>query len=437
MLEAARAVFSLLLSFGLLLLANGLFGTLLGVRATLEGFPAEVTGMVMSGHFVGLFIGAMFAIRVVAAVGHIRSFAAFASIMSVAVLCHILLVDPVVWFGLRVVTGFCMAGMVMVTESWLNERAGVDNRGQIMALYMITNYLGAAVGQTLLPLSDPAQFQIFCVVSIIYSVALVPVLLTRAKAPAPAQPQRASFKALWRTSPLGLIGACVAGLNNASFLSLGPVFASKVGLDLVGTSIFMTLVLGGGLLTQWPVGRLSDHVDRRWVLIGVAAVTAAAALGMTTVEPGRALFLNAFAYGGACFVVYSVSLAHTNDFADPDRRVQTASGLLIAYATGAVIGPVVSGFLMGSFGPRALYVFVTAVMATLALFAFYRMTRRAVRDVSQRRRAIVLPGGQFTAGQLYSAMRDQMDRDLGRMSGGESAPRGSSLQPEGERPDRW
>ena len=286
MFEAARAVFALLLSYGLLMLANGLFGTLLGVRATLEGFSTLVTGLVMSGHFVGLFLGALLAIRVVAAVGHIRAFAAFASIMSVAALCHVLLVDPVIWFALRVSTGFCMAGMVMVTESWLNERAGSASRGQIMAMYMITNYLGVAIGQTILPLADPARFELFSVVSIVYSLALVPVLLTRARAPKPAQPQRASLAALWRTSPLGLVGACCGGMNNASFFSLGPVFASNVGLDLKGTSAFMTSVLVGGLVMQWPIGRLSDRVDRRWVLVFVAAVTAAASFGMAVVPPG-------------------------------------------------------------------------------------------------------------------------------------------------------
>ena len=409
MLQTARAVFSLLLSYGLLLLANGLFGTLLGVRATIEGFPSEITGVVMSGHFVGLFLGALFAIRVVSNVGHIRAFAAFASIMSVAALCHILVVDAWVWFMLRVSTGFCMAGMVMVTESWLNERAEGANRGQVMALYMITNYLGAAIGQLLLPLADPAQFQLFCVVSIIYSLALVPVLLTRAMAPTPAQPVRASFRALWRTSPLGLVGACCAGANNASFFSLGPVFAHNVGMDISNTSLFMSIVLLGGLLMQMPIGRLSDRIDRRWVLVLVAAITCLAAAGMVVVRPGSWMLANAFVYGGMCFVVYSVSLAHTNDFADPDTRVQTASGLLITYAIGAVIGPIVTGALMGSFSPRAMFVFVSVVMGFLAMFAVYRMTRRATP--SRRREAIVLPGGQYTTGQLYAAMRRQIDRE--------------------------
>ncbi len=409
MFQAARAVFSLLLSYGLLLLANGLFGTLLAVRATIEGFPAAVTGLVMAGHFMGLFLGGMGAIRVVASVGHIRAFAAFASMVSVAALCHVLVVDPVAWFALRVVTGFCMAGMIMVTESWLNERSERAVRGQVLALYMITNYLGSGLGQLLLPLADPAQFQLFCIASIAYSLALVPVLLTTAAAPQPARAERASFRTLWRTSPLGLVGACCAGLNNASFFSLGAVYAQRIGLDLAGTSTFMASVIFGGLALQWPVGRLSDHVDRRWVLTGVALVASAASIGLIAAGAGPALYAAAALYGGVSFTVYSLCVAHTNDFADPSARVQTASGLLIAYSVGAMTGPVLVGVLMGRFAPGAMFMYTATVMGCLGLFALYRMTRRRTVSPAERPGVINLPGGTFTAGQLYAAARDAMD----------------------------
>jgi MFS family permease len=410
MFQTARAVFSLLLSYGLLLLANGLFGTLLGVRATLEGFPTAVTGVVMSGHFIGLFLGGLGAIRVVASVGHIRAFAAFASIMSVAALGHVLVVQPVAWFALRVVTGFCMAGMIMVTESWLNERSERAVRGQVLALYMITNYLGSGLGQFLLPLADPGEFQLFCVASIVYSLALVPVLLSTATAPQPARAVRASFSALWRTSPLGLIGACCAGLNNASFFSLGAVYAQRIGLDLAATSTFMGSVIFGGLLLQWPVGRLSDHVDRRWVLVAVGFTASAASVGLVAAGSGPLLYAAAGVYGGVSFTVYSLCVAHTNEFADPSARVQTASGLLIAYSVGAVIGPILVGLLMGTFAPRAMFLHSAAVMGGLGLFALFRMTRRRTPAPQARPGVINLPGGTFTAGQLYAAVRDAMDR---------------------------
>jgi len=395
MFQAARAVFSLLLSYGLLLTANGLFSTLLGVRATLEGFPTAVTGVIMAGNFIGLFMGSLLAVKVVASAGHIRAFAAFASIMSVAALCHVLLVDPVVWFVLRVATGFCMAGMILVTESWLNERTERQVRGQVLALYMITNYLGSGFGQFLLPMSDPAQFQLFCVASIFYSLALVPVLLSRAQAPRPAQAVRANFAQLWRTSPLGLIGACCAGMNNAVFYSLGAVYAQRVGLNLEQTSLFMGSVIFGGLLMQWPVGRLSDHIDRRWVLVMVGLAASVASIGLVAAGGGSLIYIAAAIYGGGCFT---------------QMRVQTASGLLMAYSTGAIVGPITVGVLMSVYAPRALFLYTACVLGFLGLFALYRMTRRSTRAPADRPAAINLPGGAHTSGQLYNAA-SQSDAD--------------------------
>lgn len=212
MLSVLSSIFSLLLSYGLLMLANGMFNTLLSLRSQMEGFSTGTTGFVMAGSFVGMLIGAVYAVRLIAAVGHIRAFAALASIMSVAVLTHLLLTDPIVWFLLRVTTGFCLAGMIMIVESWLNAGADNQHRGQILSLYMMTNYLGAGSGQFLLLAADPAKYQLFVVASIILSLALVPILLTKANAPKPSDPTRISFRALIAISPVGVTGAVCAGL---------------------------------------------------------------------------------------------------------------------------------------------------------------------------------------------------------------------------------
>ena len=189
-----KSLLALLSSYGLLLLGNGMINILLGLRSRLEGFSTETTGFIMSGFFIGMLTGALFAVRVVAAVGHIRAFAAFASVMSVAVLAHVLLVNPLVWFVLRLIAGFCMAGMVMVVESWLNERSSNEMRGRVLSIYMMTNYLGAGLGQFMMLVGDPAEFQLFIIASMIYSFALVPVLLTRSNAPKPVAPVRMPFK---------------------------------------------------------------------------------------------------------------------------------------------------------------------------------------------------------------------------------------------------
>ena len=420
MFDTIRSVFSLLLSYGLLLLANGLFGTLLGVRSQIEGFATELIGIIMGSYFLGLLVGAQRAVHIVAGVGHIRAFAAFASVMSVTALLHVMWLDPFVWCVLRFAAGFCMAGMVTVTESWLNERASNQTRGQVLALYMITNYFAAGCGQFLLTVADPARFQLFSIASIVFSLALVPVLLTRASAPRPVSPARLRFRELWHVSPLGLVGVFCAGLVNASFYGLGPVFAQGVGLSLAGTSIFMASVIFGGLALQFPVGHLSDRFDRRSILIAVALATSIACLAMILASGRSAhwLYFAGAVYGGLSFTVYSICMAHTNDFAHPDELVQTAAGLLTVYGSGAFVGPALAAALMGRIGPDGLFLMSAGVSGFLGLFAIHRMRKRAAKGPEDRSPLIDVPAGQFASEQAYSRLRDAMDRDLARMSGG-------------------
>ena len=420
--QTLSSVAALLSSYGLLLLANGMFGTLIGLRTQIEHFSTATAGLIVAAYFVGLLAGGIQAVRVVAAVGHIRAFAAFASIMSVCALGIILAIDHFVWAAMRFIGGFCMAGMIVATESWLNERCTNQTRGQVMAFYMITNYLAAGCGQFILPLGDPADFELFCVASIIYSLALVPVLLTRASAPRPSPPERASMPELWRVSPLGLIGATAAGVVNTNFQGLAPVFAHGAGFSLTQTSTFMAAGIVGGLLLQWPMGRLSDRIDRRTVLAGMALGTAAASFGVGLVSEAAGgsftgLIVLVAAYGGLSSTVYSLCAAHTNDFAPPDKLAQTASGLLIAYGLGASAGPVLTSNLMEMFGPSTLFTVNAWVHGSLGVFALYRMYRRAPKPKSLQRPIVPSPGGQFTSGQLYTSMRDQIDRDLARMTG--------------------
>ena len=414
MLKTLAAVASLLASYGLLILGLGLFSTLLSLRTRLEGFPTAVTGLVMAAYFLGLLVGSRECIRIVARVGHIRAFAAFASIMSVTALVHVLLIHPAAWAGMRFLSGFCMAGMVMVTESWLNERASNTSRGQVMSLYMITNYVAAGGGQLLVPVGDPGSFELFSLASIVFSLALVPVLLTSASAPLPVGAQRVKLAEIYRTSPLGMVGACCGGLVNASLFSLGPLFARNVGLTLQETSWFMGLAVMSGFVLQYPVGRLSDRFDRRWILVFVSSLSALSSVGIFMAADGAplpALFGAAFVYGALAFTVYAVAAAHTNDFAPADRLVQTASGLLFAYGIGASIGPIIASGAMTLLGPRGLFVYTGVVLGLLGLFALYRMTRRAAPE--ERSRAIALPEAPFTSKELYASLREQAVSEAG------------------------
>jgi len=415
MWNSIKSISSLLLSYGMLLLGNGMIGTLLGIRSRLEEFSMEITGVIMAGFSVGLLMGALYALRVVASVGHIRAFAAFASIMSVAVLAHILFIDPATWFVLRVVAGFCMAGMVMVVESWVNERTTNNTRGQILSLYMITNYLGAGLGQFMLLVGDPAQFQLFIIASMVYSLALVPILLTRASAPKPSSPQRMKFRELFAISPVGVFGTICAGMANSSLNSMGAVFAKEIGLSIGDVSVFMAAAILGGMTLQFPIGRLSDKFDRRTVLISASLATGFAALAViwATGQTVAILFAAVAFYGAVGFTIYPLSASQVNDLAAPDRLVQVAAGLLIAYGIGASIGPIMAALSMAAFGPAGFFLFIVGVNSALILFTTIRIIQRRP---GKKAKAPFMPlgGVGVSSKQLYtsaiiSAERDKFD----------------------------
>jgi len=404
MWSSIKSISSLLLSFGMLLLGNGMIGTLLGIRSRLEEFSMEITGVIMAGFSVGLLMGALYAVRVVADVGHIRAFAAFASIMSVAVLAHVLFIDPVIWFVLRVVAGFCMAGMVMVVESWVNERTTNNTRGQILSLYMITNYLGAGLGQFMLLVGDPAQFQLFIIASMVYSLSLVPILVTRASAPKPSSPQRMKFRELFAISPVGVFGTICAGMANSSLNSMGAVFAKEIGLSIGDVSVFMAAAILGGMALQFPIGRLSDKFDRRTVSISASLATGLAALAViwATSQPVAILFAAVAFYGAVGFTIYPLSASQVNDLAAPDRLVQVAAGLLVAYGIGASIGPIMAAQSMTAFGPAGFFLFIVGVNSALILFTTIRIIQRRP---GEKAKAPFMPlGGIGVSGKkLYTA----------------------------------
>ena len=405
MWQTIRSIASLLLSYGLLLLANGLFGTLLGLRSKLEGFSTETVGLIQAGFYAGLLLGAFFAVRAVAAVGHIRAFAAFASIMSVAVLGHLLWIDPVIWMVLRLVAGFCMAGMVMVTESWINERSSNENRGQVLSLYMVTNYLGSGLGQFLLTAGDPAEFELFVIASIIFSLALVPILLTQASSPSPVSPLRMPFAKLFAISPVGVIGTVASAMCGAALFSMGPIYATDRGFSVPEVSTFMACVILGGMALQFPIGRLSDHLDRRAVLIFAALGAAGCALGIlwTNGELRWAMFAFAALYGGFAYTLYPISAAQVNDRADPDLRVQVSAGLLIAYGLGSVAGPILASQLMGWSGPKGLFLFTITILVLLILFTGLRIVMRR-SDRSRKGRFLPLGSLGASGKQIYMAV---------------------------------
>lgn len=372
------SVWALLFGIGLLMLANGLQGSLLGVRAEAEGFEPRVTGLVMAGFFAGLLAGSFWTPRGVRRVGHVRVFAAMAAVSSVSILVHAVFVEPLVWGAMRFVTGFCYAGVFVVAESWLNERAPPGGRGGVLALYMAVSFGGMGVGQLLLNLASFREADLFILVSALISLAVTPLLLSAAPLPANETGRPVSLRRLATASPLGVAGVFVAGLLNGAIFGMGAVYARAIGLSVADTSLYMALLIVGAAVLQWPIGRLSDRFDRRRVLTvvttlaGFSALLAAETRSIDTLGAMAVIAL----FGGLSLSVHSLSLAYTNDYLEPSELVAASGGLVLVLGIGSVIGPVVVGIVLDAVGPSSFQRLLAACHFGLALFALWRMALR-------------------------------------------------------------
>ncbi len=385
-LTAIRAAWALFVGLALIMLANGLQGTLLGLRASLEGFATTVTGMVMSAYFLGFMAGSSLTPGMVRRVGHIRVFAALASLASIAILVHGVFVNASTWFGMRTVTGFCYAGMYVVAESWLNDRASNEIRGRILSIYMVVMGAGMGSGQLLLNLSDPRGMELFVLTSVLVSLALVPILLTARPAPAFAISHPVSLRELARISPLGFFCAVATGIAHGSFFGMGAVYGRNIGLSVAEISWFMAAALLGGICLQWPIGRLSDRFDRRRVLTVVSLLAAVFALAaMITANHMLALLLVLIGlFGGMSLPLYSLAIAHTNDRLAPEQILGASAALVLVSGIGLVLGPVTASILMTVIGPAGLLALAAAAHAGAFVFALYRMTRRPALPAAEQ-----------------------------------------------------
>jgi MFS family permease len=385
MIAIVAPIFALLLSVSLLLMGNGLQTTLLPVRASIEAFSALDIGILGSSYFLGFAAGCVYGPYIVRRVGHIRTFTAMATIASCSVLIHAFALSPVIWWVLRFATGVCFAVLYMVIESWLNEKATNENRGTVFSMYTIINLTVVTLGQMMLILDEPSNFLLFSVASILVSLAAVPVALSKSSEPAPIESVKINFRRLYETSPAGVVGCLAVGLANGSFWALAPVFARGDGGDVSTVAIFMSVSVIAGAIGQWPLGRMSDRMDRRRVilLICVGAMFAGILLAMLNESTVEYLLPVAFAYGLFAFPLYAICVAHTNDFADPSRYVEVACGLLLVFALGAVVGPILASVSMRVFGGAGLFIFTALVHFTMIVFVVHRLRLREVSPMDE------------------------------------------------------
>lgn len=380
MIRALTPVAPLLLGVAILLTGQGLQGTLLPVRAALEGFSTFSIGLMGGAYFLGFTLGCLRGFVLVRRVGHIRVFAAMTALASASPLLHGLVLEVWLWLLLRLISGYCFAVLYVVIESWLNEQATNENRGLVFSAYTLITLTVLAAGQLMLLLYDPREMALFAIASAIVSIAALPVALFVVSSP--AQPEtriKLDIRRLWKVSRVGLLGCLAAGLANGSFWALAPVFVAGYHADISLAAWFMTAAVLGGALGQWPLGRLSDRIDRRWVIAAcaIAAVLVGLALWLFAALSLALMMLLGAAWGAVAFPIYAVSVAHANDNADSNEYVMVSSGLLLMYGIGAIIGPFLAPAVMQLTGPGGLYLFGALVHITLGAYVLLRIPRHA------------------------------------------------------------
>ncbi len=376
----------LFLGMGVLMLGAGLQSTLLGLRATLEGFPTLVTGLIMSCYYVGYVLGTVIAPPLLRQVGHIRVFAALAAVASVAILVQGCLVNPWIWGAMRLGSGLCFAGIYVVAESWLNDRASRSNRGRLFAVYMLVLYGGLGAAQFLLIVSSPLTTTPFMLVSVLISLAMVPIVVSAQALPEREAPRNVRLRDLYRNSPLGVAGVTVSGLTSAIIFSMGPVYARLSGLDTTRVATFMAVSILAAVLTQYPIGRLSDRMDRRTVIAAVCMLATLVAGSIVVFrDMPHALFLTLAAlFSGLVLTLYSLSVSHVNDKLEPAQMVAASSALLLLNGAAAAVGPTLAGSLMAAFGPPAYFAMLATLTGTLAIYDLWRKSRGQPVPTSQK-----------------------------------------------------
>ncbi len=384
MIKTLSGVWALLLGIVLIMLGNGMHFTLIGLRGGIEGFSSGALAVVTTGYFVGFLSGARLSPLMIQRVGHVRVFAALGSFMSAGLIALPLLTEPWAWTVLRIIVGFCMSGIYVAAESWLNAAATNETRGKVLSAYMIAQTLGIIGAQALLTLGDAATSALFIGASILVSISFAPILLSATAVPAVKVAKPMPLRKLFRGSPLGTVGIFLLGSVYATQSGMGAVFGSQIGLTANQIALFVAMLFAGALVLQYPIGWLSDRMDRRVLILGLASLGAASCLlGWVTGEALWSLMMAAFLAGGVTTPLYALLLAYANDALSADDMPAASGGLVFTFGLGAIAGPLIAGWAMQGVNPFAFWLVLGSTFCMIALYALYRMTQRGVSPVSE------------------------------------------------------
>ncbi len=378
MLNVLRNTWAIFFGFAIICLGHGLQGTLIGIRSVIEGFSFVSAGVIIAGYYVGYLTGAILIPIFLRRVGHIRVFAALASLASISILLHSIFLDPFSWFIIRIITGISLSGIYVIMESWLNDKSTNETRGQLLGIYMIVTFVFVGLGQLLLNLSDPSKVDLFILVSILLSFALLPILLSKTDQPDMVDPKYFSIKEFYILSPFGFIAALLTGLAHSAVFGYGAIYASSKGLSVLEVSIFMIIISSFGALSQWPIGFLSDKIDRRVILIAVTFIASGLSIFIviSSYISLTLFFIITALYASMCLPMFSLAVAHINDFLKPNQIVSASSTFNILIGIGSILGPLFVAGTMTIMGPNGFFIYLFIIHGLLGLFGLYRMAKR-------------------------------------------------------------
>ena len=394
-------VSALLVGSAFLLFAGGINGLILPVRGQAEGFSAISLGLLGTGWAIGYVSGCVLTSGLVARVGHIRAFGAMAAVAAISILGSAILIDPWAWIILRGICGFCFAGAAMIVESWLSEQANPESRGRIFGIYTMVNLGASTAGQLMLTIGDPNGFLFFALGAIFYCLALVPTALSTSRTPAPLVSVRLDIRGLWRNSPVAVFAVFFVGISNSAFGTLAAVYADRIGLVLAAVAVFTSVPILAGAVAQIPVGWLSDRMDRRKVLVAVAAFALLADAGFLLLAPQDRMtnLILAGVLGGSIFAMYPIIVAHANDHGAPGTSIQISGGLLLTYGIGGIIGPLIAGWAMAMVADRALFMVTSVSHILIIAYTLLRIARRDAVPEAEKSTFHIAPGGRATTPQ--------------------------------------
>ncbi|MCK8781584.1 MFS transporter [Rhizobium sp. NTR19] len=373
-----RPLIPLLVTAGILIGGNGLQGTYVALRGSAEGFSPSIIGMIGAGYSVGFAIGCVYVTRLLRQIGHIRTFAAMAAISAVAAIAMSMIIDPVFWFAMRFVTGIAVASLFAAVESWINAKVTNANRARTLSVYRLVDLSSVTVAQYIIPAVGIPGPIIFNIIAMALTLSLVPISVADKSSPAPPETLTFDLKAVWRISPLSVIGVISVGLSMAAFRNIGPIYAEAIGMSITSIATFMSAGIIGGVVLQYPLGIYSDKLDRRrvilWTTVGSIITGAYMSFGAGSNETAN--IISVFLFGAFSMPLYSLCSAHANDYAKPGEHALVSAGLLFYWSLGATVGPLLASILLEYYGPRAFFAYTSFIFLAFLVFTLRRMKAR-------------------------------------------------------------